>query len=400
MIRPCEKTGIAATLTADRAARKAWDAIVIGAGPAGALAARELARQGAAVLLIDRARFPRDKVCGGCLNAAALSVLQQVGLGDLPRQCGAPPLHAARLATRWSRAEVPLPQGASLSRAALDAALAGAAIAAGAAFLPETSARVGAVCPGLRRVRLPQQKMGLRSRVVLVADGLSGRALAGCDDCSLEVAPTSRVGLHAILRPNGQQYERGVIYLAGARGVYLGIVELEDGQLNLAACCDPAALRASGCPAALVARLLDEVGLPAPAPLDGAVFQGTPPLTRRRSPRAAERVLVLGDAAGYVEPFTGEGMAWALHAAQRVAPLALEAMHDWNVSIAAQWNTVYEQEIAARQAACRQLARLLRQPLLSTAATLVVGCLPALGRSVAAALNRPFEVPAGSQESR
>ena len=82
------------TLSPEAAARRLWDVAVVGAGPAGSLAARELARRGAAVLLIDRARFPRYKVCGGCLNPRAIRQLEKAGLGNLTRSA------TARRATR------------------------------------------------------------------------------------------------------------------------------------------------------------------------------------------------------------------------------------------------------------------------------------------------------------
>jgi len=61
-----------ATLTLEAACEPTWDAIVLGAGPAGALAARQLGASGARVLLVDRKAFPRWKVCGACLNGQAL----------------------------------------------------------------------------------------------------------------------------------------------------------------------------------------------------------------------------------------------------------------------------------------------------------------------------------------
>src|SRR5262245_23559213 len=61
---------IAPTVGWAEAVRVVWDVAVVGAGPAGSLAARELARRGASVLLVDRSPFPRPKVCGSCLNAA------------------------------------------------------------------------------------------------------------------------------------------------------------------------------------------------------------------------------------------------------------------------------------------------------------------------------------------
>src|SRR5262249_32815350 len=65
-----------------------WDVLVAGAGPAGALAARQAALAGKRVLFVDSRSFPRAKVCGACLNGQALSVLNSVGLGTLPAALG------------------------------------------------------------------------------------------------------------------------------------------------------------------------------------------------------------------------------------------------------------------------------------------------------------------------
>src|SRR5262249_1926756 len=79
-------------MTVEEAGSRVWDVLVVGAGPAGTMAARELAQRGAAVLLVDRAAFPRWKVCGCCLNHRALSTLEAAGLGEMVRRCGAVPL--------------------------------------------------------------------------------------------------------------------------------------------------------------------------------------------------------------------------------------------------------------------------------------------------------------------
>ncbi|HEY8505926.1 MAG TPA: FAD-dependent oxidoreductase, partial [Gemmataceae bacterium] len=131
------------TITPGEAAGRAWDVLVAGAGPAGALAARQLARRGRAVLLVEKQDLPRAKVCGACLNRNALAVLQRAGLGDLVFSLGGVPLTGLRLAG-WGRAvRLPLPEGRGLSRRALDAALVGAACEAGARLLPRTRATLG-----------------------------------------------------------------------------------------------------------------------------------------------------------------------------------------------------------------------------------------------------------------
>src|SRR5262249_58057061 len=82
---------VPATLSLNEAAARTWDAVVVGAGPAGSLAARQLARAGLGVLLVDRASFPRWKVCGCCLRAGAPATLRAVGRGDpAPGPGGAP----------------------------------------------------------------------------------------------------------------------------------------------------------------------------------------------------------------------------------------------------------------------------------------------------------------------
>ena len=92
--------GVTATVRFDDLGPERWDLIVIGAGPAGAMAARQAALGGARVLLVDRASFPRRKVCGCCLNGAALGVLTDVGLGTLATECQAKDLRG-EAGQRW-----------------------------------------------------------------------------------------------------------------------------------------------------------------------------------------------------------------------------------------------------------------------------------------------------------
>src|SRR4051812_38687250 len=114
------------------------DVVIVGAGPAGAVAATVLARAGARVVVLERARFPRDKLCGDTLNPGALGVLSRLGLSHVA--AGALPLDGmvvtgeggTRVAGWYESVQGSPLQGRSMSRRDLDAALADAASRAGA----------------------------------------------------------------------------------------------------------------------------------------------------------------------------------------------------------------------------------------------------------------------------
>ena len=100
--------------------------------------------------------------------------------------------------------------------------------------------------------------------------------------------------------------------MAVDRHGYVGLVRIEGGLLNIAAVLAPDFVKRAGGPPQALAAVLAEAGFPAITSLADADWHGTLPLTRRTSSTASRRVLVMGDAAGYVEPFTGEGMAGPL----------------------------------------------------------------------------------------
>jgi flavin-dependent dehydrogenase len=385
---------ISATLPPAEAARRAWDAVVVGAGPAGSLAARELAHRGRAVLLVDRAPFPRGKVCGCCLNGAALATLRSVGLGGLAEGYGARPLGAIRLASSGGSAEVRLPGGVVLSREAFDAALVREAVRAGADFLPRTAAALGAPHDAGRGVQLDQggTVVTATARVVLAADGLGGRLMARAGLGKAAAVPSARVGAGAVAESAPAFYRPGAVYMACGAGGYLGLVRLEDDRLDLAAAFDVGRLRACGGPGPAATALLAEVGWPAPALREHA-WRGTPALTRRLVRPAAGRVFALGDAAGYVEPFTGEGMAWALAAAVAVAPLAERAAAGWDASLERAWASAYARVVRRRQLACRAAAAVLRRPRLAGALIRLLARAPRLARPFVRRLGAPAPLP-------
>jgi flavin-dependent dehydrogenase len=382
---------LAATLSLDEAARPTWGAVVVGAGPAGATAARELARRGVDVLLVDQASFPRWKVCGCCLNGRALAALAAAGLGRLPAECGAVALHEIELAARGRSARVALDGGVAVSRERLDAALVAAAIEAGAAFVPQTRAALppGGPTADARRLELHQgpAMVSVRARCILAADGLGGKLLGRAGVSAAPPAPGSRIGAGAVVPSAPAFYRPGTVYMScGAHG-YVGLVRLEDGRLDVAAALDATWVRTCGGPAPVAAAALAEAGWPAIPALEEVSWRGTAALTRTPTRRAAERLFVVGDAAGYVEPFTGEGMAWALAGGLAVAPLAERATRRWSPDLAAAWTELYRRVITRRQYACRAAAYVLRHPLLARTLVRLLACVPSLAAPFVHHLN-------------
>jgi flavin-dependent dehydrogenase len=194
----------------------------------------------------------------------------------------------------------------------------------------------------------------------------------------MRAEPGSRIGVNAILREAPAWCTEGVITMAcGAEG-YAGLVRLEDQRLNIAAALAPSAVASHRGPGAAVSALLRAAGVPHLEGLDRAEWRGVPALSRRRRRVAAERVFVLGDSAGYVEPFTGEGMTWAIASGLAVAPLAIAGIERWEPALSAQWERRYRRLIVRRQGPCRILSRVLRSPALTAAGIRLVSWCPGM----------------------
>lgn len=389
------------TITAEAAALREWDVLVIGAGPAGALATTLLARRGLSTLLVERKSFPRYKVCGACLNPQSLAVLRSAQLEHTVADAVA--LSGFYLQSRGGTLQLDLPGSVSISRERFDAAQVTAAIDAGAAFLCDCSAKVlppagdadlQTIYPLLRKVEIKpdgEESKVVQASVIVAADGLAHSCVAGLDGYAPSVAAASRIGAGAVISEAPSFYQPGCIYMSVGQGGYVGLVRLEDQRLNVAAALDATHVRNSGSLAEAARRIVASSGLPEFAALSTdstTEWHGTPALTRATFPLAAERLFVVGDAAGYVEPFTGEGMAWALASAQSVVPLVEIASRRWDNHLVQTWQNDWKQAIGREQMWCRRLARLLRHPAAVSCVTRIASACPWLARPVVRSLNR------------
>lgn len=367
------------TLGLDHAAGVAWDVAVIGAGPAGALAARQLALRGLQTLLIDRSVFPRQKVCGGCISGLGRRLLESIGLDQLLEPSCAAPLERFELTAGGRRISFELPTGAAISRFHFDAQLVQQAVIAGASFIAGTTTLARGLTDRSRfRTMLLQQEnrsVRARARLVIAADGLGRTSLKRHRAFDSRIAATSRLGLGATFPAGAGNVEFGCVSMAVGRKGYVGMVNVPVSGLNLAAAVDPNFVRRCG-PGEAVRSILIEAGVAPPSGLDAAVWRGTGLLTRQTHRTSARRLLVLGDAAGYVEPFTGEGMTWGMLSAVLAAPLIVDwlikdaersescvAQREEFARLAREWSLLHRTHIAPRQRDCRMLSGFLRRPL-------------------------------------
>jgi menaquinone-9 beta-reductase len=303
------------------------DAGIIGGGPAGTMAAIEAVRNGLETAIWDRGTFPRDKVCGEFLSPEALPLLRQV----IPETiCRSVPIRRAEFCSKRGRIRsIAFPEhGAGLSRLVLDHALWQAAQRAGArcyshqaVLAVERGAPEGEaawqITPASRRVKI--------ARRLIVTCGRWWKLSGLASPAGLENKRRAGEWLGA------KAHFRGIEAIDAVEmyffpGGYCGLAPVEDGAYN--ACClvDRNLARSCGGSAfpdfrMWISKIAGHTVLD--SRLRKAV-QISPTVTTapvRPAKRASESsgILIAGDAAGFLDPFTGDGISIALHSGQLAA---------------------------------------------------------------------------------
>ncbi len=309
------------------------EVVIVGAGPAGAACAILLARLGHRVTLTDRATFPRPKPCSEYLNPATVGLLDQCGVLDTLRAGGAQPLLGSRVFARGRGSLTgrfqdapgstgPL-AGLAVTRTVLDAALVDAARRAGATVLERTQTREllyerGAVA-GVVVEEQSGETRALRARVVIGADGL--RSVVARRIGRRQYGHPSRLALVAHLTAPASLDGHAEMHL-GERG-YVGLNRVGPGLANVALVVPPRVARdASGDVGrfffAELARYPALAGRFDPASLRQPI-QVTGPFAAWSRDVIADGALLVGDAADFFDPFTGEGIYRALRGAELAA---------------------------------------------------------------------------------
>ncbi len=370
------------------AVQRALDLVVIGGGPAGAAAAITAARHGLDVAVVDKASFPRDKTCGDGLTALALRLLEALGL-DVPALGGWQPVTETVIVTPAGR-RIALPHPVDglhagvVRRTDLDDALLEECRRAGAEVRVE--AEVAGievddtdVRGGVRgEVRVALKGAGhLRSRFAIAADGhwsTTRRALTG------ERAP-ARGEWHAARQYFSGVSERRLVAVFDRELLpgYAWVFPLPDGGANVGF----GVLRAGRHGRDLASLWPRVVASPAIAAALGPDAVMTGPVRAWPIPTHYEpdrlshrsgRVLYAGDAAGVVDPMTGEGIGQALETGMlAAASVATSRPTATPTHIAAHYRRSVRAALGADLAVARTLQRLLAHGPTTRAALGLVG---------------------------
>ncbi len=331
------------------------DVIVVGAGPGGAAAAYYLAQEGFDVIALEKSFFPREKVCGDGLTPRAVRELQLINL-PTPREDGWIPNWGLRMVGGGHRLEFPWHEqdsfphyGLSLARHSFDHKLAEHARSAGAdvregwfvtgAVRDERTGRITGVTA--KQTDAKGRKVGeeitYSAPLVIAADGVSARIALGQ---GIERKPKRPIGVavrtYYKTERHAEEWMEGHLEIwDGERGKskllpgYGWIFPLGDGTANVGL----GTLSAKGAPPKIDHRALMETWIKhgtddwgfEPEGQVGKIQGAAIPMAFNRQPHYVPGMMLVGDSGGMVNPFNGEGIAYAMQAARH----ASEAMVGW-----------------------------------------------------------------------
>jgi flavin-dependent dehydrogenase len=381
-----------------------YDAIVIGAGPAGSSVALALAQGGRSVAIVERSVFPRRKVCGEFMSAVNMQVLDRLGVGRDVRALAGPQVRRLALYASGPGIEAPMPRargdafGRALGRDVLDTLLLEAARAGGVAIFQPWRA-TGIASDGIAsRVRIETRgaRETLFAPVVVAAHGSwePGKLAS-----NLEKNHRARDFLGFKAHFEGASLAPDVMPLLVFPGGYGGMVWADDGRLSLSCCVrrdvldelrkSQPSLTAG---AAVCARIM------ASCPAAAAVLAGASPLGEwlaagpiRPGIRACYRddIFRVGNLAGESHPIIAEGISMALQSGWMLAR-ELAACRDWGpaerAAVGKSYSAAWRKQFYTRIRAASLLAHLAILPSTASAMRTVVRLFPA-SLSVGAALS-------------
>ena len=331
-------------MAAPSKARVETDVLIVGGGPGGTTAAYHLARHGVDVTVVERASFPREKVCGDGFTPRAVASIRRMGIDtDDPRFERNEGLRIyARRATlelAWPNLEDFPGYGLTMTRSSFDELLARTAEKAGATLRERTEAiaprRDGEWVNGATvRALDDDDELEISARHVIAADGASSRFAQQVGvqrDASKPMGIAAR-RYYRVDRHPGPWLEVWMDLWDGDAIMpgYGWLFAMADGSINLGAGLLNTFKNFKDVSAQQVFdafwRMLPADWNVNEQTAEGRALSGPLPMGGSRTPAAVPGMLLVGDAAGMVNPFNGEGIAYAMENGELAAELIHEAL--------------------------------------------------------------------------
>jgi geranylgeranyl reductase family protein len=373
------------------------DAVVVGAGPAGAATAILLAEQGLSVLLLDRAQFPRDKTCGEYLSPEGSRILDRLGVLGTVEARGARPLRGMRiLAPDGTLLVADYPTGGpwrgyrahalAVRRRVLDAALVERAREVGVS-VRERVRVVDLLREGRRITGVVAEPVGVRAGAgerlpAPLVVGADGRASVVVERLGLRRPHRwlGRLALVADVEGTSGDPERGEIVVVPPAYAILNPVAAGIANVSLVVPVDEGRRRKADLADYFDAttRALPGIGERLRGSRRVGPVRALGPLAYHVVPPGGDGIVLVGDAAGFLDPFTGEGLYAALRSAELVAEVAGRAIRTGDVSADALRPAQARRasEFAAKTRLTLLLQRVINRRALSVAAARVLARRP------------------------
>jgi flavin-dependent dehydrogenase len=362
------------------AVQRVDDVLIAGAGPAGSIAALVLARAGVRVRLIDRARFPRHKLCGDTVNPGTIRLLRRLGLDAV--MSGALPIDgmivsgepAVQIAGRYGDGV----RGRAITRSIFDAALVERAVGAGAVFDEQTSA-LGPVIEngrvsGLTVARRGRTTCALPARIVIAADGAASR-VARALRLARHPSRPRRWAVGAYFQDVDGIGAFGEMHVR--KGRYIGLAPLPESLVNVCVVsADPSMIRRAiaSLPGLVQQDALLRERFARARMVSAPVCLG--PLAVESSGCGIPGCVLAGDAAGFVDPMTGDGLRFAVRGAELAALAVLEELRDSGCEAFRQLAAERSREFSRKWRFNRAIRVLVGSPLAIRAAARSAACTP------------------------